>query len=84
MRHIHLLLLLPILPLAMAPSCTGTEPCDDYVDYMCACHQDDPAYDCEAIQTVYAEAGPDLQDECAIQLDDQQATDSAAGVECQW
>jgi len=72
----------PIFAATLAPSCVTTNPCDDYVDYICACHQDDPSFDCATLQTTYADAPPDLQDECAVQLDDQQAVDSEAGLDC--
>lgn len=79
--RLTLLAALPVLGFCMAPSC-GTNPCDDYVDYICACHEDDPAFDCETLQTVYADAPPDLQDECAVELDTQQEVDEEAGTEC--
>lgn len=56
--------------------------CDDYVDYMCDCHADDPEFDCETLTATYANAGPDVQDQCVIDLEDQQEADEAAGLTC--
>ena len=58
------------------------EPCDDYVEYLCTCHEDDPQYDCEALRTTYLDAEPAIQDQCAIDLADVQDEDDAAGLEC--
>lgn len=63
-------------------ACEPLTPCDEYVDYQCTCHAEDTGVDCEALTLTYAGAGPDVQDECAILLDEQQAADDAAGVEC--
>jgi len=58
------------------------EPCDDYVDYLCTCHEDDPQYDCAVLETSYLDAEPELQDQCAIDLADVQQEDEDAGLEC--
>ena len=58
------------------------QPCDRYVDYLCTCHEDDPEYDCETMQNAYADASADMQDQCSIELSDQQAEDDEAGLEC--
>ncbi len=60
------------------------EPCDEYVDYLCTCHEDDPDYDCEALSNTYTEADPGLQDQCAIALSDVQDEDDEEGLECEW
>ncbi|MEZ4319347.1 MAG: hypothetical protein R3F61_17670 [Myxococcota bacterium] len=57
-------------------------PCDRYVDYMCACHDGEPGVDCNDLIDVYAGAGPDVQDQCAIDLSDQEQADEAAGLTC--
>jgi hypothetical protein len=67
--------------LALA-GCEEEDPCGDYVDYICDCHADDEAFDCEELRTTYANADADVQDECAIALDDQQDDDAAQGLEC--
>lgn len=60
----------------------GSNPCDDYVNYMCDCHPDDPDTNCEDLRIQYADAPTSLQDECAISLDDQEAEDADNGHEC--
>lgn len=59
------------------------EPCGRYVDYMCACHDGEPGFDCAELQQVYADADPSVQDQCAIDLADQQDEDDANGVSCE-
>lgn len=66
------------LGLALLVGCEPS-PCDDYVDYMCDCH---PEVDCEALRNTYANPDADLQDACAIDLEDQQDDDAAAGLVC--
>lgn len=63
-------------------ACEPVTPCDDYVDYMCTCHADDTGVDCDELNLTYAGADPDVQDECAVKLDGQQAEDDAAGLTC--
>lgn len=56
--------------------------CDSYVDYMCTCHADDPGFSCDDLTAAYANASIEVQDECAIDLEDQQDADAAAGLVC--
>ncbi len=67
--------------LTVGVACTP-EPCGRYVDYMCACHADEPDFDCDELHRVYGEADPELQDQCAIDLADQRDEDEEAGLEC--
>jgi hypothetical protein len=60
--------------------CEPLTPCDDYVDYMCACHADE--VDCDELTLTYVGADPDVQDECAVLLDEQQAADDRDGLDC--
>ncbi|MCA9488301.1 MAG: hypothetical protein KC621_00200 [Myxococcales bacterium] len=69
----------PLLMLAPT-ACEPVQPCDDYVDYMCACHGEDA--DCNELSLTYASADPDVQDECAVLLDQQQEQDDDAGLTC--
>jgi hypothetical protein len=71
-----------VLGAAVLAACEPIEPCDDYVDYMCLCHGDDPDVDCDALGVTYESADPDVQDECAVLLDEQQEADENAGLEC--
>ncbi len=69
---------------AVALSGCFYEPCDDYVDYLCTCHADDPQYDCEVLEASYLDAEPEIQDQCAIDLADVQEEDDDAGLECEY
>jgi hypothetical protein len=60
------------------------EPCDDYVDYLCTCHADDPQYDCDVLEASYLDAEPEIQDQCAIDLADVQEQDEDEGLECEY
>ena len=76
------LVLLVVAWFAMAADCEFAEPCDEYVDYMCTCHADDPNVDCQELQTVFADADPTLQDQCQIDLAEQEQQDFDNGDEC--
>ena len=68
-----------LMGLMAVVGCDDTDPCDDYVDYICDCHPDD---DCESLSITYDGADAELQDECALALDDQQDDDDSVGHEC--
>jgi hypothetical protein len=63
-------------------ACKPSRPCDDYVDYLCSCHEGDPKFDCASLETVYADADPDVQDQCALDLDEQKQKDETEGFLC--
>jgi len=65
--------------LVVVGACAPVSPCDEYVDYMCACH---PDYDCDTLALTYDGAEPSLQDECAVLLDEVEDADREAGTEC--
>lgn len=73
-----------IVSLALLASGCMYEPCDEYVDYICVCHEDDPEFDCGALSETFADADPALQDECALNLQDQQDEDQQDGLECEF
>jgi len=60
----------------------STEPCDRYVDYMCDCHANDDGFDCQQLTEAYEGADQQVQDECAIELDDQKQADKDAEFAC--
>jgi hypothetical protein len=73
-----------------AVACTELEPCDDYIDYMCACHDstdavegEDSEVNCDELLQTLGTADPEVQSQCAIDLSEQQAEDSEEGLECQ-
>ena len=65
--------------LILLSGCTD-DPCAEYVSYMCDCHPDEAS--CSDLQTIYSDADADLQEECAIALDDQIDEDDDAGLVC--
>lgn len=67
---------------AAAAGCSDEDPCQDYVDYICDCHPDDPELPCEELQNTYADADDKLQDQCVTALEDQESADDDAGHEC--
>ncbi len=63
--------------------CESEEPCQDYVDYICACHDGEEGFDCAEVEETFGNADADLQDECSITLDEQRQQDEADGLECE-
>ncbi len=64
-------------------ACSDPNPCDRYVDYLCTCHAQDTAVNCEALQQSLAEPDSQTQDSCALDLDALEEEDAADGLECQ-
>lgn len=67
---------------ALGAECDLEEPCQDYIDYVCSCHADDPDYDCQEIRNAFSDAGSELQDQCAIDLAELEEDDDATSFEC--
>ena len=44
----------------------GGNPCDEYIDLLCECADED---ECDGLKVSYEEADADLQDECSADLD---------------
>lgn len=68
--------------LAAGVACESEDPCREYVDYICDCHDGEPGYDCESLRATYADPDPDVQDQCALDLQDLEDQDQANGVTC--
>jgi hypothetical protein len=68
--------------LGLLVACEPEAPCDRYVDYMCDCHDGEDGVSCGDLEATYLGAGPAIQDECAVLLDEQEAQDQDEGVEC--
>ena len=68
----------------MLGACDGLvgDPCNDYVDYYCDCHADDPAYDCETIRLAHENHGVEQYEDCQLALDELKVADAAVGFEC--
>lgn len=58
------------------------QPCDAYVDYMCACHDGEEGVDCQELTDALTGADPTVQDQCEIDLANQEDDDAAAGQTC--
>jgi len=78
----HIRFVAALAPALLLGACLdeGDQPCDDYVAYMCECHGD--TENCTQLTATYDDADQDLQDECAIALDAQQADDESSGHVC--
>ena len=74
--------LLLLVSVACDGAASDNEPCDQYVDYLCECHADDPDFTCDEAHAQYDDAASDEQDSCLDALADQQAEDEQNGV-CQ-
>ena len=77
-----LLVAVPALALMGSVCDPSYTPCDEYVDYICDCHADDPEYDCEELSIAYQNGDPDLQDECQVALAEQEEQDEQDGFAC--
>lgn len=71
-----------LLLLVLGCTLTDPNPCQKYADYICDCHGDDPAYDCQSVQDQYSTSDPELEDACESSLADLKNEDEAAGREC--
>jgi hypothetical protein len=59
-----------------------SNPCQDYVDYVCTCHAGDPNLDCETLRAANANAGPDQYLDCEIEHEALLEIDAQLGYEC--
>lgn len=71
-----------VLSFAWLAACEPSEPCERYVDYMCDCHDGEEDVVCSEFEATYLGAGADVQDECAVLLDEQQEEDNSNGSTC--
>lgn len=77
--------LLRIVPLFLFTACFGTsfgDPCEEYCDYICECHEGEAEFDCDQCRTEYASADAALQDECETSLADLQREDESNATGC--
>lgn len=68
--------------LLSSAACEEANSCDAYVDYICDCHANDASFDCEGLRTSLANASADVQDQCTIDLEDQEQADDDSGYVC--
>ena len=69
--------------LLSALACGEIEPCDDYINYMCDCHDAEEDVSCEDLSNTLGAASPDVQSQCAIDLSEQRSEDEEEGLECE-
>jgi hypothetical protein len=62
--------------------CEEEGPCDRYADYICVCHADDPAFDCNTLRAISLDSTQAASDQCAVDLQEQRDEDEAAGLIC--
>ena len=73
--------LLGVGALTRMTSCVVTDgACEDYADYICECHADE--YDCNEVRLEVSNPDADQLADCQIELDDLQAEDADAGLDC--
>ncbi|MDP2315528.1 MAG: hypothetical protein Q8P41_21700 [Pseudomonadota bacterium] len=71
--------------LLLLSACFGVsfgDPCADYCDYVCECHEGEASFDCDQCRTENSGTDAELQDACESSLTDLQADDEAAGTGC--
>ncbi len=73
---------LTAMALTVLSACVTTDACDQYVDYMCDCHADDPDYDCNSLRIIYQDADGETLSDCQVTLQEQKSEDDAAGESC--
>ncbi len=67
--------------LAGLTACLVTDAaCEDYADYICECHADE--YDCNEVRLEVSDPDADQLADCQVELDDLQADDADAGLDC--
>ncbi|MEC7983845.1 MAG: hypothetical protein VX278_01695 [Myxococcota bacterium] len=75
--------ILPLFLFACEDVIKSTTACDDYIDYICDCHSDNPDYDCNAMSNIYADPTTEQESECSVSLDEQMALDAEDEFECE-
>ena len=74
--------LLPLFLFACEDVIKTTTACDDYVDYICSCHDDNADYDCSTLDSIYADPTTEQISECSVSLDEQMALDAEDELDC--
>jgi len=59
-----------------------SNPCQDYVDYVCACHTDNPELDCDTMRAAHSNAGVDQYPDCEVEHQALLELDEQLGREC--
>ena len=74
---------LPFFLLACQDTISTGNQCDEFVDYVCTCHDDNPEYDCNELSNIYSDPDSDQISECAYSLDEQKELDAESDLECE-
>lgn len=69
-----------LIPLLIA--CGDKSPCEEYIDYICSCHENNPDYDCSDMANMYNNPDADKEQECSTNLEEQKSIDNEAQLEC--
>lgn len=73
--------LMGLCGLATLTACVVTDSaCEDYADYICECHEDE--YDCNEVRLEVSNPDADQLADCQVELDDLQAENADAGMDC--
>ena len=72
-----------IIPFFIACEDKLSSSCDDYVDYICSCHEENSDYDCADLANMYADPDMTMLLECSNNLDSQRYIDEQAQLECE-
>ena len=71
-----------LIPFLFACEENLSTSCDEYVDYICSCHADNPDYDCGDLSNIYSDPDSEQMLECSTALDEQKVLDEEAQMEC--
>ena len=71
-----------LIPLLIACEGKLNNSCDEYVDYICSCHDSNPDYNCTDLANIYSDPDSEELLECSSSLDEQRALDEEAQMDC--
>ena len=68
----------------LLPACDAVfgNPCQDYVDYVCDCHDGEAGYDCDTLRASHATDDVELYEDCTLELEAIKAADESTGLGC--
>ena len=68
--------------LSGACSDLSENPCEDYVNYVCECHADNPDLDCATLRAVHTNADVEVYEDCRLEHEALMQADSSLGEGC--
>jgi hypothetical protein len=63
--------------------CDEETACDRWADYVCACKDGQDGFDCQELRDLAEGASTSVDEQCAVDLADQQQADDDAGETCE-